>query len=46
MLKWYRLIKWIKNQRAKGFLSFRVVTNSDTFIILNDENDESIRINF
>ena len=33
MIKWIRLIKWIKKHRADGNSSFDVVTNSDTFII-------------
>lgn len=46
MIKWYKLIKWINSQRAKGFLSFRVVTNRDTFIIWNEDNKESIRLKY
>lgn len=46
MIKWYKLIKWVKSQRKKGFLSFRVVTSNNKFIIWNPENDEEFRINF
>lgn len=31
--KWIKLIKWIKNHRKEGNMSFDVVTNSDTFVI-------------
>ena len=33
MLKWIKLIKWIKTHRKEGNASFDVVTNSNTFII-------------
>ena len=33
MLKWIKLIKWIKNHRKQGKASFDVVTDSNTFII-------------
>jgi len=33
MFKWIKLIKWIKSHRKNGNSSFRVVTNSNTFII-------------
>ena len=32
-MKWYRLIKWIKNHRKEGKMSFDVVTNNNTFIV-------------
>ena len=33
MLKWIKLIKWIKKHRSEGNASFDVVTDSETFII-------------
>jgi hypothetical protein len=33
MLKWYKLIKWVKQQRKKGFYSFQVVVSEEAFII-------------
>jgi hypothetical protein len=46
MLKWYRLIKWVKQQRKKGFLSFKVVVSGTEFVIWNQENDETLRIKY
>ena len=46
MLKWYRLIKWVKKQRKKGFLSFKVVVSATEFVIWNPENDETLRIKY
>ncbi len=46
MIRFYRLIKWVKNQRKKGFYSFNVVTNESTFIIWNPQNDETLRIKY
>lgn len=45
MIRWYKLIKWVKKQKNKGFLSFRVVISQNEFIIWNPDNDEEIRIN-
>lgn len=33
MIKWIKLIRFIKKHRSRGVASFRVVTNSDTFVI-------------
>ena len=33
MLKWIKLIKWIKKHRAEGNAAFDVITNKDTFVI-------------
>lgn len=33
MIKWIKLIRWIKKHRTEGNASFDVVTNSDTFVI-------------
>ena len=46
MLKWYRLIKWVKQQRNKGFYSFRVVASYKEFIIWNQVTDEQLRIKY
>ena len=46
MLHWYRLIKWVKQQRKKGFLSFKVVVSATEFVIWNQENDEQLRIKY
>jgi hypothetical protein len=46
MLKWYRLIKWVKQQRKKQFHSFNVVVSSTEFIIWNPKNDEQLRIKY
>ncbi len=46
MIKWYKLIKWVTKQRLKGFFSFNVVTDSETFIIWNPENNEQLRIKY
>ena len=44
MIRWYKLIKWIKRQRKNGFLSFKVITSEDEFIIWNPENNEEFRV--
>ena len=46
MFKWYRLIKWVKQQRKKGFYSFKVVVSGYEFVIWNPEDDETIRIKY
>lgn len=46
MLRWYKLIKWIKKQRKNGFYSFKVVTDCNTFILWNPETDETLRIKY
>jgi hypothetical protein len=46
MLKWYSLIKWVRKQRKKGFLSFKVVVSATEFVIWNQENDETLRIKY
>jgi hypothetical protein len=46
MFKWYRLIKFVKQQRKKGFFSFKVVANEYEFVIWNDVNDETLRIKY
>jgi hypothetical protein len=46
MLKWYSLIKWVRQQRKKGFLSFKVVVSVTEFVIWNPENDEQLRIKY
>lgn len=46
MFKWYKLIKFVKQQRKKGFFSFKVVTTESEFVIWNDVNDETIRIKY
>jgi hypothetical protein len=46
MFKWYRLIKFVRQQRKKGFFSFKVVTNEYEFVIWNDVNDETLRIKY
>ena len=46
MLKWYKLIKWVKQQRKKGFYSFRVVASDKEFIIWNKETYEQLRIKY
>jgi len=46
MLKWCRLIKWVTQQRKKGFLSFKVVVSATEFVIWNNENDETLRIKY
>jgi hypothetical protein len=46
MFKWYRLIKWVTQQRKKGFLSFKVVVSATEFVIWNPENDEQLRIKY
>lgn len=33
MIKWIKLIRFIKKHRSRGVASFKVVTNSDTFVI-------------
>ena len=33
MIKWFKLIRWIKKHRAEGNGSFEVLTDNDTFII-------------
>jgi hypothetical protein len=40
------LIKWVKQQRKKGFLSFKVVVSATEFVILNPENNETLRIKY
>ena len=46
MLRWYKLIKWVKQQRKKGFYSFKVVASEYEFVIWNSENDEQLRIKY
>lgn len=46
MLRWYKLIKWVKQQRKKGFYSFKVVASEYEFVIWNPENDEQLRIKY
>jgi len=46
MLKWYRLIKFVKQKRKKGLLSIKVVLTASEFIIWNDVNEETIRIKY
>ena len=46
MIRWYKLIKWIKKQRKKGYMSFNLTTNDDTLIIWNTENDEAFRVKY
>lgn len=46
MIRWYRLIKWVKRQRKQGYMSFNVTTNDDTLIIWNQKNDEALRIKY
>jgi hypothetical protein len=46
MIRWYRLIKWVKRQRKQGYMSFNVTTNEDTLIIWNPENDEGFRLKY
>lgn len=46
MFKWYRLIKFIKQQRKKGFLSLKVVATEKEFVIWNDVTDETLRIRY
>ena len=46
MIKWYRLIKWIKEQRKNGHYSFSVVTNKDEFIIYIHQTNEELRIKY
>lgn len=46
MIRWYRLIKWVNQQRKNGFYSFSVVTSGNKFIIWNPENDEELRIKY
>jgi len=46
MFKWHRLIKWVNQQRKKGFLSFKVVVSANEFVIWNPENDETLRIKY
>lgn len=46
MFKWYRLIKFVKQQRKKGFYAFKVVANEYEFVIWNDVNDETLRIKY
>jgi hypothetical protein len=46
MIRWYKLIKWIKRQRKNGFLSFKVITSEDEFIIWNPENNEEFRVKY
>ena len=48
MFKWRKMIKFIKKHRKIGIASFRVVTNSNTFVmwVTDPEKgiDEQIRI--
>jgi hypothetical protein len=37
MFNWIKLIKFIKKHRNNGIASFRVTTNSDTFIITTED---------
>lgn len=48
MFKWIKLIKFIKKYRSLGIMSFKVVTNSDTFILYVDEKGyhDQIRISY
>ena len=46
MIRWYRLIKWVKRQRKQGYMSFNVTTNVDTLIIWNPETDETFKIKY
>lgn len=46
MLRWYRLIKWVKQQRKKGFYSFKVVASDRNYIIWNPENNETLTIKY
>jgi hypothetical protein len=46
MFKWYRLIKFVKQQRKKDFYSFKVVASENEFVIWNDVNDETLRIKY
>ena len=46
MFKWYKLIKWVRQQRKREFLSFKVVVSATEFIIWNPENDEQLRIKY
>ena len=41
MLKWIKLIKFIKRHRVRGIASFSVVTNSDTFIITTEDCEQT-----
>lgn len=45
MLKWIKLIRFIKKHRLRGVASFRVVTKSDLFVITTEdcENTEVSR---
>ena len=46
MLKWFKLIQWVKIQRKAGFLSFNVVASKKEFIITNNENGDQLRIKY
>lgn len=41
MRKWIKLIRFIKKHRNRGIASFRVVTNSDTFIITTEDCEQT-----
>ena len=41
MRKWIKLIKFIKKHRSRGIASFKVYTNSDTFIITTDDCEQT-----
>lgn len=46
MLRWYKLIKWVKQQKKEGFNSFKIITSGSVFVIWNPENDETLRIKY
>ena len=41
MRKWIKLIKFIKKHRARGIISFSVVTNNNTFIITTSDCEQT-----
>ena len=41
MTKYIKLIKWIKQHRKRGIASFRVETDSNTFIITTEDCEQT-----
>ena len=54
LYKWYKLVKFIRKHRKRGFASFSIVTTSDEIIVVVEELGgpegkyvyEQIRLNY
>ena len=46
MIKWFRLIKWVKQQRKNGYYGYKVVSSESEFIIWNSVTNDELRIKY